>query len=170
MGGQRCSIHLCRQERGNPLHPRKIENRARDCQEMRELRRICCKQADTARQFKLDELSMSTVNQLLSQIQDLQNKVYSLKDAIEFYDYETASSSGASHVPSQPSDIPSRGMLCRDHRLPLDTLNIVGASGNVFDSLPAREGPSSALFEHSRNFASSSCGLGSGNLWNIGKE
>ena len=33
-------------------------------------------------------------------------------------------------------------------------------------ALPAREGPSSALFEHSRNLASSSCGLGSGDTGN----
>ena len=41
-----------------------------------------------------------TVSQLLTQIQDLQNKVNSLSDAREFYDAETASSSGATHVPS----------------------------------------------------------------------
>ena len=41
--------------------------------------------------------------------------------------------------------------------LPLDTRNTFGTSGNVFESLLAREGPSSALFENSQNLASSSC-------------
>ena len=56
------------------------EDRARDCQGIEELRRICRAEADRARQLKLDELSMqqrenpSTVNQLLAQIQDLQDK------------------------------------------------------------------------------------------------
>ena len=44
-----------------------------------------------------------------------------------FYDPETASSSGATHVPSQPSTIPSpRTMPCRDSGLPHDTRNICG--------------------------------------------
>ena len=47
------------------------------------------------------------MSQLLTQIQDLQNKVKSLSDARELYDPVTASSSGATHVPSQPSTIPS---------------------------------------------------------------
>ena len=37
------------------------------------------------------------------------------------------------------------------------TFSHVGTSGNVIESLPAREGPSSALFDNSRNIASSSC-------------
>ena len=103
------------------------------------------------------------MNQLEAQVQELQDKVSSLNDAKEFYDSETASSSGASHVFSQPLNIPSpRGMLSRDSGLPLDTRNSMGTSGSGFESLPAREGPSSALFENPLNLASSSCGLGSG--------
>ena len=41
-----------------------------------------------------EEESKSTVNQLVVQIQELQDKVNSLNDAKEFYDPETASSSG----------------------------------------------------------------------------
>ena len=52
-------------------------------------------------------------------------------------------------------------MLSRDSGLPLDTRNKMGTSGNVFESLPARGEPSSGLFENSKNFASSSCGLAS---------
>ena len=47
------------------------------------------------------------VNQLMVQIQDLQDKVNSLNEAKEFCDPETASSSGLSHLPSQPMKIPS---------------------------------------------------------------
>ena len=75
-----------------------------------------------------------TVSQLLTHVKDLQNKVNSLSDAREFYDPETANSSGATHVPSQPSKIPSpRTMPCHDSGLPLDTWNITGTSGNVFE-------------------------------------
>ena len=82
------------------------EHRARNCQDIQELRRICCEETNRARQLRLDELSVqqernpSTVSQLLTQIQDLQNKVDSLTDAREFYDPQPASKSGASHVPS----------------------------------------------------------------------
>ena len=61
----------------------------------------------------------SAMNQLLSQIQTLQDKVNALNEEKEFYDPETASGSGMSHVPTQPSRIPSpRGMLSRDSGLP----------------------------------------------------
>ena len=140
------------------------EDRARDGQEIEELRRICCAEADRARQLKLDELSMqqkenpSTVNQLMAQIQELQDKVNPLNDAKEFYDPETASSSGLSHVPSQPKSIPSpRGMISCDSCLLLDTRNSLGASGHVFEGPPARGEPSSALFENPKNVASSPC-------------
>ena len=58
-------------------------------------------------------------------------------------------------------------MRRRDSGSPRDTRNTMGTSGYVFESLPAREGPSSAIFENSRNLASSSCGLGSGTLGNF---
>ena len=54
-----------------------------------------------------------------------------------------------------------------DSGLPVDTRNSMGSSGNVFESLLAREGPSSG-FENPRNLASS-CGLGSGNSMEHGK-
>ena len=78
------------------------EDRARDCQETEELRRICCAEADRARQLKYDEPSTqkednpSAVNQFMVQIQELQDKVNSLTDAKEFHDPETASSTGLS--------------------------------------------------------------------------
>ena len=78
------------------------EDRAGDCQETQELRRICCAEADRARQLKYDEPSTqkednpSAVNQFMVQIQELQDKVNSLTDAKEFHDPETASSTGLS--------------------------------------------------------------------------
>ena len=80
------------------------------------------------------------MNQLLSQIGTLPDRVNALNEEKEFSDPETASSSGMSHVPSR---IPSpRGMLSRDFGLPHHTRNSMGTSGNVFESLPARESPS----------------------------
>ena len=109
-----------------------------NCQEIEELRRICCEETDRARQARIDELTVhqvrnpTTVSQLLTQIQDLQNKVNSSSDAREFLRSESGSSSGVSHVPSQFSSIVSpRTMLRRDSGLPHDTRNITDTSGNV---------------------------------------
>ena len=66
------------------------DNDARDCQEIEELRRICCEETDRARQAKSEELSLqqrrnpTTVSQMMAQIRDVQNKVNSLSDAREF--------------------------------------------------------------------------------------
>ena len=123
------------------------ENQAKDCQE---LRRICCEETYRTRQARIDELSKhrernpTTVSQLLTQIQDLQNKVNSLSEARELYDPETASSQ------STPYYSESRIMPCRDSGLPHDTRNIVGTVGNLFERVPAR------LFNNSKNLASSS--------------
>ena len=120
---QRENIKLC-----GKLKMRSIlfqESRARNCQEIEELRRICCEETNRPRQLRIDELSVqqernpSTVSQLLTQIQDWQNKVNSLTDAREFYDPETASSSAASHFPNQSLNISSpTGVLCRDSGWP----------------------------------------------------
>ena len=92
--------------------------------------------------------------------QDFQNKVNSFSEAREFYDPETGSSSGATHVPSQPSTIPSpRTMPCRDSGLLHDARNIVGTSRSVFEQLPAGEGRTSTLFDNSKNLASPSHGV-----------
>ena len=89
------------------------ESQTRTCQEIGEVRRICCEETNQVRHVKIDELAMqqesdpTTVNQPLAQIQELQNQVDSFSDAREFHDPKTASSSGTSHVPSQPLTIPS---------------------------------------------------------------
>ena len=142
------------------------ESQARTSQEIEELQRICYEETIRVRKLKIEELSQrqerdpATVSLLLAQILDLHYQVNSLADAKEFHDLDTASSSGASHVPSQPWTLPSaREVLSRDSGLPPKSRNTIGASGNIFESLPPREGPSSAIFENSKNLAASSCGL-----------
>ena len=56
-----------------------------NCQEIEELRSVCCEETDRARQARIDELSVHQVRNPI-QIQDLQNKVNSLSDAREFCD------------------------------------------------------------------------------------
>ena len=51
------------------------------------------------------------------------------------------------------------GMISRDSCLQPDSQNSLGTSGNVLEGLLARGEPSSALFQNSKNLASSSCGL-----------
>ena len=86
---QREKINFCGElEMRNRLFQ---ESRARNCQEIEELRRICCEETDRARQLRIDELYMqqernpypTTLSQLLTQILDLQNKVNSLM--LEFF-------------------------------------------------------------------------------------
>ena len=79
------------------------EDRAKYCQEVEELRRICA-EADRAGQLKLDEIPVkqkenpSTVDQLMAQMQDLQDKVNSVNDVRGFFDLETASQPGSWRV------------------------------------------------------------------------
>ena len=84
------------------------EDRAKNSRAIDEIRRICCAEADRARQLKYDELSMqhkenlSTLSQLMAQIQDLQVKVKSLNDAKEFGDLVPRSQSTESQKNDQP--------------------------------------------------------------------
>ena len=139
------------------------ENHARDCQEIEELRRVCCEETDRARQARIDELSVHqernplTVSPLLAQFQDLHNKVIPLSHAREFFRIlKQRAASGATHVPSQPSTESQDHALPRFWIEPRDTRNIVGTSGNVSERLPARERRTSTLFENSKNVATSS--------------
>ena len=80
------------------------ENQAKDWQETGELSGTGCEETDRGRRARIDGVSMhqernpTTVSQLLTRIQDLQNKVNSLSDARDFYDPESGSSSGMSRV------------------------------------------------------------------------
>ena len=91
------------------------------------------------------------------QIQDLQNKSNSLSETREFYDPESGSSSGATHVPDQNSTILSSRFLPRcDSGLPRNTQNCTGILGNGCERPLAQEGQSSTIFSNSKNLASSS--------------
>ena len=134
------------------------ENHVRECQEIKELRRICCEETDQARQARSEELSMqqqrnpAIVSQMMAQIRDLRNKVNSLSDARGFYDPGSGSSSGATHVPDQTSTILRSRTLPRcDSGLPRNTQNCTGIMGNVFERPPAQEGLSSTVFHHLRS-------------------
>ena len=79
----------------------------RTLQEVEELKMICRTQAESTLELRADDLSLqdlqesqSKVNQLAVQIQEFQDKVYSLNDSRELYDLETGSSSGPFHVPA----------------------------------------------------------------------
>ena len=142
---------------------------AKDCQEIdEELRRICCKQADRVRQPtnhpEQQKENPSTVNQLVSQLQD---KVNPLHDGKEFCDPKTAEKQVWNVPRCHSSRMPSpRGMISRDSCLPHNSRNSMGTSGNDFEDLPAQGGPSPAFFENPRNLAVSSCGLRPGNTRN----
>ena len=94
------------------------------------------------------------MNQLLNEIQDLQNKANTLTDERDVHDPEKSSSSGATLVPTRPLAVPSRSEKpSREPAMPNDTRNAMCNSGNVFESLHAREGQSLPRFENSRNLA-----------------
>ena len=113
--------------------------------------------------WELKKENPSAVNQLLSQIQELQDKVNSLNEEKEFCALETAISSGMFHVHNQPSSIPSpRGMIGRDSCLQPDTRNSLGTLEHVFEGPPAAEWPSPSFFKIPKNLTSSPCELRSG--------
>ena len=104
------------------------ENHAKDCQEIEELRRICCEETDQGRQARSEELSLqqqrnpTTVSPMRLKFAMYRNKVNFLSDAREFYDPESRSSSGGTHVPDQTSTILSSRTLPRcDSGLPPKT-------------------------------------------------
>ena len=121
---------------------------------------MCLTEAERPKQLRIDELSAqekeskSTVNQLMVEIQELQDKVNSLSDAGELYDPETARSSGLSHIPNHDVIFQRpRGLPSRDSCLQFDTRNLFGASGTVFEDPLAPSEPtascSSNLYESS---------------------
>ena len=81
----------------------------------------------------------------------------SLSDSREFYDPESGSSFGTTHVPDRTSTILSPRTLPRcDSGLLRGTLNGTGITGNVFERPPVQEGLSSTMFNNSKKLASSS--------------
>ena len=82
--------------------------------------------------FKLRE-SHVTIQELTSQIRELQERVNDMNDSREFQDIESTCRGKLSHVPSQLAAVPSpRCMLSRDQSLQPDTWNLSGTQGNVF--------------------------------------
>ena len=92
------------------------------------------------------------------QSQELQDQVNFLNDTREFFDPETASSSGLSHVPCQPVSVPSnRRMRSRDSCLQPEARDSFGISRNVFEDLPAPSEPPAVFFGCSRSHAPAPC-------------
>ena len=93
-----------------------------------------------AQEQRIDEVSVQklrenqgTIQQLTSQLQQMQEQMNSTNCSGEFKDIESNYSGRLSHVSSQPTMIPSsRALLSRDKRLPLDTWNQPGLLENVF--------------------------------------
>ena len=145
----------------------RYEGHVRTSEEIEELRRICYEEANQVRSLQVEDLSLrqerdpNTVSRPLKHIhQELQDQVSSWAEAKEFHDLDTASSSGVSHVPSQPVIVPSsRETHGRDSGLPTTTQDTTGNSGNVFVNPAAQEGYSLAIFNNSRNQASLCCGM-----------
>ena len=75
------------------------------------------------------------MQELTSQLQELQEQMNSMNDAGEFLDVESICGGNLSHVPSQPPVVPSpRAVSSRDQSLRPDTWNLSGTQGNVFDN------------------------------------
>ena len=132
------------------------EFHARDCQEMKELRRICCEELDRARQARIDELSLhqekkpTTVSDDSSSGITEKSKFFVRRQRF-FYDLEAGSSSGSTHVPGQtPTMMSPRTMLRCDSGLPRDTQNDTGITRNVFERPLAQERQSCTIFNISK--------------------
>ena len=103
---------------------------------------ICTKweKIKRAQEQRIDEISVQkltenheTIQQLTSQLHQMQEQMNSMNSSGEFQDIESNKSGRLSHVSSQRVMIPSsRTLLSRDKRLPLDTSNQSGAQDNAF--------------------------------------
>ena len=101
-------------------------------------------------EFSRPELrgSQATIKELTSHIQELQDQVNLMNGSREFQDVESFCSGKLSHIPSQPAIGASfGGMLSRDQSLRPETWNLLGTSGNVFDSPRAVIDSSSASYQ-----------------------
>ena len=71
--------------------------------------------------------SHASIQELTSQIQELQERMNYMNDSKEFEDVESISSGKLSHVPSQPAVVPSLGgMMSRDQSLRSETWILLG--------------------------------------------
>ena len=105
------------------------DTRIRNIHEVEELKRVQGMRIDEFSRHELTE-SHATLQELTSQIQDLQERTNCVNVSQEFQDEESICSVRLSHVPSDPTIIPSLGgMLGRDPSLRPDTWNLSGTSG-----------------------------------------
>ena len=83
-----------------------------------------------------------------------------MNDAKELCDVETASSSGVSHVSSQPLSVPSpRGLISRDSCLQPAARSSLSTSGHVFLNIYLLQlNHQQQSLENSTDTASASCG------------
>ena len=93
-----------------------------------------------AQEIRVDEVSVQklrenreTIQQLTSQLQQIQEQMNSTSDSGDFQDVESNSCGSLSHDSCEPAMIPSsRSVLSHDKRLQLDTWNQSGLQENVF--------------------------------------
>ena len=105
-----------------------------------------------------------TVNQFTVQIQELQDKVNSLNDSMDFHDLETASSSELSHVLSHLLICPSSfGKRCRDSGPQLDTRDSCGTRRKVLENPLTPDEPTSSSSRNVsvRSLTATHCEVGS---------
>ena len=108
------------------------DTQIRNMHEMGEMKR--------AQELRVDEVSVQkirenhqTIQKLTSQLQEMQEQIYSSSDSGKFQEVESNYSGGLSYVSCPSATLPSsRSMLSRDKRLPLDTWNTSGLQENVF--------------------------------------
>ena len=100
--------------------------------EMGEIKRAQQQQTDEVSSAEIKK-NHETLQQLTSQLQQMQEQMNSMIDSGDFQDVESNYSGRLSHVSSQLVMIPSsRSLPSRDKRLPLDTWNQSGLQANVF--------------------------------------
>ena len=106
--------------------------RIRNMHEMGEMKRVQELRVDEVSVQKLRE-NHEAIQQLTSQLQQMQEQMNSMLHSGDFQDVEPNYSGRLSYVSSQLAMIPSsRSMLSRDKTLPLDTWNQSGLQENVF--------------------------------------
>ena len=104
----------------------------RNMHEMGEIERAQERRIDEVSVQKLRE-NHETIQQLTSQLQQMQEQMNSINDSWDFQDVESNYCGRLCHVSSQTAMIPSsRALLSRDKRLPLDSWNQSGLQENVF--------------------------------------
>ena len=102
------------------------DSQTRSIHKMGELERAQELRVDKFSVQKLRE-SHATIQELTSQIQELQERVNCMSDSGDFQDTEPNYSGQFSHAPSQP-----RSMLSRDRSMPFDTWNMSEIHGKRF--------------------------------------